>query len=236
MRLTARTINSTREMRNAFGTQQRNEGYVSLWQVRVRAAESWNVAAGRDVLNWGAGQFRSPSSPFYFDNGRTDPDARTGRHGCDEAFLDAGHAEQHHAGAHRAFRLRCGAAGCVARQLAGEVRSARRRAVLRRGRGQGAASGRLLRCAWPVHDERRRDAVRRTRLFVHTARRCNRRPTWRSLLSCNRLRRDGPPRWRVLLTPSKTANRSMPNICTTATATPQQKESAYFQRVPPPRR
>ena len=51
VRLTARTINSTREMRNAFGTQSRNEGYASLWQVRVRAAESWNVAAGRDVLN-----------------------------------------------------------------------------------------------------------------------------------------------------------------------------------------
>ena len=73
VRLTARTINSTREMRNAFGKQSRNEGYASQWQVRVRAAESWNVAAGRDVLNWGAGQFRSPSSPFYFDNGRTDP-------------------------------------------------------------------------------------------------------------------------------------------------------------------
>jgi hypothetical protein len=73
VRLTARTINSRREMRNAFGSQSRNEGYASQWQVRVRAAESWNVAAGRDVLNWGAGQFRSPSSPFYFDNGRTDP-------------------------------------------------------------------------------------------------------------------------------------------------------------------
>jgi hypothetical protein len=73
VRLTARTISVTREMRNAFGTQSRSEGYASQWQVRVRAAESWNVAAGRDVLNWGAGQFRSPSSPFYFDNGRTDP-------------------------------------------------------------------------------------------------------------------------------------------------------------------
>jgi hypothetical protein len=73
VRLTARAIGSTREMRNAFGKQSRSEGYFSLWQVRVRAAESWNVAAGRDVLNWGAGQFRSPSSPFYFDNGRTDP-------------------------------------------------------------------------------------------------------------------------------------------------------------------
>jgi hypothetical protein len=73
VRVTARPIAIMRESRNAFGTQQRNEGYLSLWQVRVRAAESWNVAAGRDVLNWGAGQFRSPSSPFYFDNGRTDP-------------------------------------------------------------------------------------------------------------------------------------------------------------------
>jgi hypothetical protein len=73
VRLTARPIGLVRETRNAFGTQQHGEGYFSLWQVRVRAAGSWNVAAGRDVLNWGAGQFRSPSSPFYFDNGRTDP-------------------------------------------------------------------------------------------------------------------------------------------------------------------
>lgn len=73
VRFTARGIGSTREMRNAFGQSSHTEGYLSLWQVRVRAAEGWNVAAGRDVLNWGAGQFRSPSSPFYFDNGRTDP-------------------------------------------------------------------------------------------------------------------------------------------------------------------
>ena len=73
MRLTARPIALARETRNAFGSQQHNEGYFSQWQVRVRAAESWNVAAGREVLNWGAGQFRSPSSPFYFDNGRSDP-------------------------------------------------------------------------------------------------------------------------------------------------------------------
>ncbi len=73
VRLTARPIGLLRETQNSFGTQHPNEGYFSLWQVRVRAAEGWNVAAGRDVLNWGAGQFRSPSSPFYFDNGRTDP-------------------------------------------------------------------------------------------------------------------------------------------------------------------
>ena len=73
VRLTARGIASTREQRNGFGVQSRSEGYLSQWQARVRTGEDWNVAAGRDVLNWGAGQFRSPSSPFYFDNGRTDP-------------------------------------------------------------------------------------------------------------------------------------------------------------------
>jgi len=73
VRFTARPIASTRELRNGFGVQRSSEGYVSQWQVRVRAAENWNVAAGREVMNWGAAQFRSPSSPFYFDNGRSDP-------------------------------------------------------------------------------------------------------------------------------------------------------------------
>ena len=73
VRLTGRFIGSSRERRNAFGQTSLSEGYASQWQVRVRAAEGWNIAAGSDVLNWGAGQFRSPSSPFYFDNGRSDP-------------------------------------------------------------------------------------------------------------------------------------------------------------------
>lgn len=73
VRLSGRFIGSARELHNGFGQNSRSEGYASLWQVRVRAAEGWNVAAGRDVLNWGPGQFRSPSSPFYFDNGRSDP-------------------------------------------------------------------------------------------------------------------------------------------------------------------
>lgn len=73
VRFTMRPIASVREVGNTFGTQSRNESYVSQWQVRVRAAEGWNVAAGREVMNWGAAQFRSSSSPFYFDNGRSDP-------------------------------------------------------------------------------------------------------------------------------------------------------------------
>ncbi len=54
-------------------TSQDGEGYLSQWQVRQKITEGWNVAAGREVFNWGAGQFRSPSSPFYFDNGRNNP-------------------------------------------------------------------------------------------------------------------------------------------------------------------
>ncbi len=73
VRLTARPIASVRELSNTSGTQLRHEGYFSQWQLRVRVAEGWNVAAGREVMNWGAAQFRSPSSPFYFDNGRSDP-------------------------------------------------------------------------------------------------------------------------------------------------------------------
>ncbi|MBU1214126.1 MAG: hypothetical protein KKF58_02715 [Gammaproteobacteria bacterium] len=73
LRFTARGIASKREQRNGFGAQSNHDAYLSQWQVRVRAAEGWHLAAGRDVLNWGAAQFRSPSSPFYFDNGRSDP-------------------------------------------------------------------------------------------------------------------------------------------------------------------
>lgn len=73
LRLTARAIAAQRETHDAFGTQPAGASYLSQWQVRLRAAEGWHVAAGREVLNWGPAQFRSPASPFYFDNGRRDP-------------------------------------------------------------------------------------------------------------------------------------------------------------------
>lgn len=73
VRFTARPILATRNQHKTLGTTQKSEAYLSQWQVRVRAAEDWNVAGGREVMNWGAAQFRSPSSPFYFDNGRSDP-------------------------------------------------------------------------------------------------------------------------------------------------------------------
>jgi hypothetical protein len=73
LRLIARPIFTASNQSNNQGKNQKNEGYLSQWQVRLRATEGWNIAAGREVLNWGAAQFRSPSSPFYFDNGRLDP-------------------------------------------------------------------------------------------------------------------------------------------------------------------
>lgn len=73
VRLTMRPILLAQEDRNVFGSQQKNEAYLSQWQSRVNVAESWNVAGGRDVLNWGAAQFRSPSNSFYFNNGRSNP-------------------------------------------------------------------------------------------------------------------------------------------------------------------
>ncbi len=73
VRFTARPILATRNQHKTLGATQKSEGYLSQWQIRVRATEGLNLAAGREVLNWGAAQFRSPSSPFYFDNGRSDP-------------------------------------------------------------------------------------------------------------------------------------------------------------------
>lgn len=69
LRLTLRPIAIVQESHVAGA----REAYMSQWQLRVRIGEVWNLAAGREVLNWGVAQFRSPSSPFYFDNGRANP-------------------------------------------------------------------------------------------------------------------------------------------------------------------
>ena len=73
LRFTGRAIARAYQTHSEFSTDQETEGYFSQWQARLRLAEDWNTAVGRDVLNWGPAQFRSPSSPFYFDNGRSDP-------------------------------------------------------------------------------------------------------------------------------------------------------------------
>lgn len=73
LRLTLRPILIRQQNSNEFGEQIQREGYLSQGQLRWHMAEEWNVAAGREVMNWGPGQFRSPSNPFYFDNGRSNP-------------------------------------------------------------------------------------------------------------------------------------------------------------------
>lgn len=73
LRLDARPILFTRDESNAFGSQQTSDLYVSRWQMRLRLGDAWNATGGREVMNWGPAQFRSPSSPFYFDSGRSDP-------------------------------------------------------------------------------------------------------------------------------------------------------------------
>jgi hypothetical protein len=50
-----------------------NRAYLSQWQLRAPLAETVSLSLGREVMNWGPAQFRSPSSPFYFDNGRANP-------------------------------------------------------------------------------------------------------------------------------------------------------------------
>lgn len=72
-RLTLRPILLAQAERNDANYRHANDAYLSQWQLRLRASESWSLAAGREVLNWGPAQFRSPSSPFYFDNGRSNP-------------------------------------------------------------------------------------------------------------------------------------------------------------------
>lgn len=73
LRITIRPVLLAGKSRNAYGERTRREAYLSQWQARLAASGEWNLSIGRDLFNWGPAQFRSPSSPFYFDNGRSDP-------------------------------------------------------------------------------------------------------------------------------------------------------------------
>lgn len=64
-----------RHQRSDDGTSTTTESDASLsqWQLRAGLGDSVSLSLGREVMNWGPAQFRSPSSPFYFDNGRANP-------------------------------------------------------------------------------------------------------------------------------------------------------------------
>ena len=72
-RLSLRSIASAQDAWSSMGSNFESTERISQCQVKVRLSDELNVSAGREVLNWGAAQFRSPSSPFYFANGRSDP-------------------------------------------------------------------------------------------------------------------------------------------------------------------
>ncbi|MEW5789565.1 MAG: hypothetical protein AB1899_17100 [Pseudomonadota bacterium] len=68
-RLTLRPILTWQQ---ADGADQ-GTGYLAQALVRLPLSEQTALLAGREVQNWGPAQFRSPASPFYFDNGRSNP-------------------------------------------------------------------------------------------------------------------------------------------------------------------
>lgn len=49
------------------------DDYLSQGYLRWRPLQSVAVTLGRDGIDWGPANFRSPSNPFYFDAGRTNP-------------------------------------------------------------------------------------------------------------------------------------------------------------------
>lgn len=69
-RLTARPILF---INKAVDGETEQHGYLSQWQARAALTPYTALSIGREVMNWGPSQFRSPASPFYFDNGRSDP-------------------------------------------------------------------------------------------------------------------------------------------------------------------
>lgn len=72
-RLSLRAILPWRREDDGAASRVERAAWLSQGQVRVVLTESLAASLGREVLHWGPAQFRSPSSPFYFDNGRADP-------------------------------------------------------------------------------------------------------------------------------------------------------------------
>jgi hypothetical protein len=73
LRLTLRPILHYQWQDDGTASGESQRGYLSQWQLRAPLAETVSLSFGREVMNWGPAQFRSPSSPFYFDNGRANP-------------------------------------------------------------------------------------------------------------------------------------------------------------------
>jgi hypothetical protein len=73
LQFTARPVLLNQQDRNAFGAAIKSAAYFSQWQARWKTNETLALSGGRELLNWGPAQFRSPSNPYYFNNGRSNP-------------------------------------------------------------------------------------------------------------------------------------------------------------------
>jgi hypothetical protein len=73
LRFSARPILMAQQDYLGTESKDQSQAYLSQWQARWKASDSVALSGGRELLNWGAAQFRSPSSPFYFNNGRSNP-------------------------------------------------------------------------------------------------------------------------------------------------------------------
>lgn len=54
-------------------SKTRFDAFVNQWSVTVFPVQELAVSVGRDILTWGPSNFRSPSNPIYFENGRNNP-------------------------------------------------------------------------------------------------------------------------------------------------------------------
>lgn len=73
IKLSLRPILNHQRSDDGISSTSENDAYLSQWQLRAALTETVSLSLGREVMNWGPAQFRSPSSPFYFDNGRANP-------------------------------------------------------------------------------------------------------------------------------------------------------------------
>lgn len=55
------------------GPETRLDAWVNQWSLTAYPHQELAVSVGRDILTWGPSNFRSPSNPIYFENGRNNP-------------------------------------------------------------------------------------------------------------------------------------------------------------------
>ena len=71
--LVARPRALARERSGGVARTREHESFLTQGYVRWRPSQALTATAGRELFSRGPANFRSPSSPFYFDAGRTDP-------------------------------------------------------------------------------------------------------------------------------------------------------------------